>query len=270
MRLGVSFTATYAGGMSRQRLVNDARAAEQAGFDSMWFFDALGRGHMLPDPLQAIAIAAGGVERLEFGTCILQVPLRYPAELAQRVLTTQMACDGRFTLGVGAGSTRGDFELVGVDFDARMRALNDGLAIMQALWRGETVNGFALSPWPDTIGGPPIMVGSWAGSKWIPRAATEFDGWIGSGAKSTTGKLRAGVNRFREAGGKRAMVTNIHVDLNASGAPLSEDAPFSLRCSSEEARRRLALLAELGFDDAVFMLPDNSPQTLDAIRALMP
>lgn len=270
MRLGVSFTATYASGISRQRLVSDAQAAEQAGFYSMWFFDALGRGHMHPDPLQAICIAASSVQKLEFGTCILQVPLRYPAELAQRVLTTQMACDGRFTLGVGAGSTRTDFELVGVDFDSRMQALNDGLAVMQALWRGESVNGVALSPWPQYAGGPPIMVGSWAGSKWIPRAATEFDGWIGSGAKSTTGKLRAGIERFRAAGGKRAMVTNIHVDLNASAAPLADDAPFNLRCSSDEARARLELLAELGFDDAVFMLPDNSPQTLDAIRALLP
>ena len=113
MRLGVSFTATYAKGISRQRLVDDARATEQAGFDSMWFFDALGRGSMHPDPLQAICVAAAGATTLAFGTCILQVPLRHPAELAQRVLTTQMACDGRFTLGVGAGSTRTDFDLVG-------------------------------------------------------------------------------------------------------------------------------------------------------------
>ena len=270
MRLGVSFTATYAKSISRQRLVDDARATEQAGFDSMWFFDALGRGSMHPDPLQAICIAAAGAQNLAFGTCILQVPLRHPAELAQRVLTTQMACDGRFTLGVGAGSTRTDFDLVGVDFDTRMRALNEGLAVMQALWHGESVNGVALYPWPEVLGGPPIMVGSWAGSKWIPRAANEFDGWIGSGAKSTTGKLREGIARFRAAGGKRAMVTNIHVDLNESGSALSDDSPFNLRCSSDEARRRLELLVELGFDDAVFMMPDNSPQTMDALRALLP
>jgi alkanesulfonate monooxygenase SsuD/methylene tetrahydromethanopterin reductase-like flavin-dependent oxidoreductase (luciferase family) len=45
---------------------------------------------MLPDPLTALAIAATVTRRIELGTSVLQVPLRNPADLAQRVLTTHL------------------------------------------------------------------------------------------------------------------------------------------------------------------------------------
>ena len=233
------------------------------------FFDALGREHIHPDPLIALTVAAMATESIEVGTCIMQVPLRHAAELAQRVLTAQLASDNRMAFGVGAGSTKADFDLVGVDFSSRMRALDEGLRTMHALWRGEAVNGITLDPWPSTLGGPPVLIGSWAGSQWIPRAAREFDGWIGSGAKSSLGALRGGIERFRAAKGKRAMVTNIRCDLSAPTTALTDDTPFSLRCQPDEAKRRLALLQELGFDDAVLMLPDRDAKTLDALRQLL-
>ena len=269
MRLGVSFTAAEPATLTRQRMVEDARMTERAGFDSLWFFDALGREHIHPDPLLALTVAAMATESLEVGTCIMQVPLRHAAELAHRVLTAQLASDNRMTFGVGAGSTKTDFDLVGVDFDSRMRALSDGLGVMRTLWRGEAVNGVTLDPWPSTLGGPPVLIGSWAGSQWIPRAAQEFDGWIGSGAKSTLGALQTGIERFRGLGGKRAMVTNIRCDLSAATASLSEDSPFSLNCRPDEAKRRLAMLEQLGFDDAVLMLPNRDAKTLDALRSLL-
>src|SRR5207249_5328786 len=69
----------------------------------------------------------------------------------------------------------------------------------------------------------PILIGSWAGSRWIPRAAKDFDGWIGSGARSSVAALRDGIKRFREAGGRRAIATNIPVDLEAPTAPMPDE-----------------------------------------------
>ena len=81
---------------------------------------------------------------------------------------------------------------------------------------------------------------------------------------------RAASSRFREAGGKRAIVTNIPVDLKAPTAPLSDDGPYSLRCSPADARARLERLAEFGFDDAVLVIEDASEENLRAVRALWP
>src|SRR5207244_4390840 len=84
-----------------------------------------------------------------------------------------------------------DFAALGLDFTARFRRLNESLSIMRRLWAGESVDGASLGPvWPAALGGPPVLIGSWAGSRWIERAAREFDGWIGSGARSSWRALR--------------------------------------------------------------------------------
>jgi alkanesulfonate monooxygenase SsuD/methylene tetrahydromethanopterin reductase-like flavin-dependent oxidoreductase (luciferase family) len=268
MRLGISFRIGKDVSITSGKVTANMRAAERLGFDSLWVFDSIGRGSVALDPLIQVSVAATVTERIEVGTCILQVPLRHPVELAHRILTAHLLTGGRLRLGVGAGSTRGDFEAVGLDYDARFRALRDALPLMRRLWRGETVNGVNLTPPTAAKGGPPILIGSWAGGRWIPAAAQEYDGWIASATYTGAPTLKAGVERFRKAGGKRAIVTNIPVDLKAPTTPLSDDGPYSLRCSPDEASSRLARLAEFGFDDAVLVVEDHSEENIRAVRAL--
>src|SRR5438128_3040375 len=205
-------------------LADGARAIEAAAFESAWAFDSIGRGFLLADPLTALAVAASVTRGLELGTGVLQVPLRNPVGLAQRVLTTHLVAGGRLLLGVGAGSTATDFAALGLDFAARFRRLDESLGVMRRLWKGERVNGASLEPvWPAALGGPPVLIGSWAGSRWIERAAREFDGWVGSGARSSWRLLREGIVRFRDLGGRRAVVTNVVVHL--AGDRPSPDGP---------------------------------------------
>jgi alkanesulfonate monooxygenase SsuD/methylene tetrahydromethanopterin reductase-like flavin-dependent oxidoreductase (luciferase family) len=271
MRLGVNLPMTAPDGspLTGDALVAGARLIERAGFDGLWCFDAIGRGFILPDPLIAVSVAATATERLTVGTCILQVPLRRPVELAHRILAAHLVCRGRLLLGVGAGSTRADFEAVGVDFDARMRELHEGLAVMRRLWCGEQVGAARLTPWPAALGGPPVLIGSWRGKQWITRAATEFDGWIASAAKTSYATLAEGIRRYREAGGRRAIVTNIEIDLAAATTSLGDGEPFHLRCAPDVAAERLQRLAALGFDDAVLMRRTQTKRDLAAIRTLV-
>jgi alkanesulfonate monooxygenase SsuD/methylene tetrahydromethanopterin reductase-like flavin-dependent oxidoreductase (luciferase family) len=272
MRLGVITMSSRADSraLTGAALSQAARVVEETGFDSLWWFDAIGRGFMLPDPLVALSVAAAATARIEVGTCILQVPLRRPVELAHRILTAHVVCAGRLLLGVGAGSTRADFEAVGVDFDARMTTLDASLSVMRRLWRGERVGAADLSPWPNALGGPPMLIGSWSGQQWIARAAREFDGWIASAAKTSFATLADGIRRFRAAGGKRAVVTNIAADLSATGRADDDGAPFDLRCPPAVAADRLKRLAGLGFDDAVLVTGTADERTLAGLRALLP
>ena len=155
------------------------------------------------------------------------------------------------------------------DFTRRMRMREDGLSVMRRLWRGEQVGAADLTPWPAAHGGPAVLIGSWKGERWIPRAAREFDGWIASGAKTSLHTLVDGIARYRAAGGKRAVVTNIAVDLTAPTTPLADDAPFHLCCAPAAASERLQRLRDLGFDDAVLLVKTPTEANLATARALL-
>lgn len=270
MRLGIVLTVG-ANEPTGDFVSRRARSAEEHGLDSVWFFDALGRGGMSLDPLSAVSAAAVATERIEVGTCILQTPLRHPVELANRVLTTHLVCEGRLSLGVGAGSTKSDYELVGIPFEERMRRFEEGLATMRELWNGGSVEGANLHPSASLLGGPPVLIGSWAGSRWIPRAAREFDGWIASAHYAGFDKLKAGIEAYRTAGGQRALVTNISLDLSAEAQPQDDvSGPFALLCGPEEATRRLQRLADLGYDDALVVHRGPGEPDFAAIRWLLP
>lgn len=272
MRLGLILPFLQPDGHSPAgaSISDSARLIEQMGFDSLWCFDAIGRGSLLPDPLIALSVAAAVTQRIEVGTCILQVPLRRPVELAHRILTAHAVCQGRLLLGVGAGSTKTDFDAIGLDYAARMRDFEAALPIMRRLWQGEQVGAANLTPWDSVMGGPPLLIGSWGGQRWIPRAAQEFDGWIASGAKTSFNTLAEGIKRYRDAGGQRAIVTNIAVDLEVATTPADDDAPFHLRCGPGAAAERLQRLVELGFDDAILVHRAADKAAMQAMRALLP
>ena len=271
MRLGVIMPRTSPDGsaLTGEALIGGARMIEQAGFDSLWCFDAIGRGFILPDPLIALSVAATATTRVSVGTCILQVPLRRPVELAHRILTASLVCGDRLLLGVGAGSTKADFDAIGLDYATRMQDFTEALAVMRRLWSGEQVGAANLAPWPSTLGGPKLLIGSWSGAQWIPRAAKDFDGWIASAAKTSFRALADGIQRYRAAGGARAIVTNIAVDLGEPTTALADDAPFHLRCAPRDAADRLRRLTDLGFDDAILVQRTLAEADLAALRALV-
>jgi alkanesulfonate monooxygenase SsuD/methylene tetrahydromethanopterin reductase-like flavin-dependent oxidoreductase (luciferase family) len=269
-RFGIALPGGGGAALAPSGLADAARQIETAGFESAWVFDAIGRGWLMPDPLTALALAGTVTRTIELGTGILQVPLRNPVELAQRVLTTHLVSGGRLLLGVGSGSTAGDFTALGLDFASRFRVLDASLATMRRLWAGERVGDASLAPvWPAVAGGPPVLIGSWAGSRWIVRAAKEFDGWVGSGARSTWGLLQRGIERFRELGGKRAVVTNVVVDLEQpTPSPAGPNDPFDLKCPRDVARERLRHLCALGFDDVVLVVRRHDAAYLRDLRNL--
>jgi alkanesulfonate monooxygenase SsuD/methylene tetrahydromethanopterin reductase-like flavin-dependent oxidoreductase (luciferase family) len=271
-RFGISLPTGSAGGaeFGASSLADAARRIEAAGFESAWTFDSVGRGTLRPDPLMALAVAGTVTRSIELGTGVFQVPLRNPVELAQRILTTHLVSGGRVLFGAGAGSTTADFAALGLDFESRFRRLGESLDIMRRLWAGESVGAASLAPvWPAVHGGPPVLIGSWAGSKWIERAAREFDGWIGSGARSSWRALREGIARFRDLGGKRAVVTNVRVDLDSpAGSPDGPEDQCDLKGTPEIARERLHRLREWGYDDIVLVPGRHEAAHLQQLREL--
>jgi len=275
MRIGFSLPFRHKDGTAPtgREVAAVAKAIEAAGFDGIWIADAVARGGaILPDPLAWLGVAAASTEQVELGTAILQLPVRAPVELAQRVLTLHALSNGRFRFGVGTGSNERDYKAAGADFSRRFSTLSEYAAIIRALCRGEQVGEARLVPWSNTLGGPPMLVGSWVSPIWIRRAARDFDGWLTSGggpSGNTFRNLKDGIKIYREAGGMRAMIATVQVDLTAESEPLSDETRLTLRCSPQEALHRVKAAEALGYDDLLLRKDDLVETDVLEVAALL-
>lgn len=255
-------------GRLMSRMAEYAGRAEAGGFPGIWVGDSLGRGRATLDPLAILAAFAAATRRVELGIAVLQVSLRHPIELAHRVQSVQALSGNRLRLGVGSGSTRSDFELLGGDYDRRFRTLMSSLDTMRTAWRGEAVNGGTLSTWPGCEGGPPILLGVWRNPRWITYAAQQCQGWTPSGRYSSWEDLEAGMRVYREAGGANAVLANVAVDLanRPESAALAEVAHVSLICPPDEARRRLKRIEQIGFDEVLVVSHLGVLEDIERVR----
>jgi alkanesulfonate monooxygenase SsuD/methylene tetrahydromethanopterin reductase-like flavin-dependent oxidoreductase (luciferase family) len=253
------------------RTADLARRIEAAGFPGIWVGDSMGRGRPTLDPLVELAVLAAVTNRVELGIGVLQLSLRHPIELAHRVQSVQALSGGRLRLGVGSGSTRADFELLGLDYDHRFRAMRVALETMHRIWRGEPVNGGTLSLWPGCEGGPPILMGAWRSPRWITYAAKECQGWTPSGRYSSWDDLEAGMRIYRDAGGTNAVLANVAVDLanRPESAELAAATNVALVCLPDEARRRLKRMEQLGFDEVLLVSQYGEFDELERARDLL-
>jgi probable F420-dependent oxidoreductase len=166
-----------------------AEAAEELGFASAWATEhiivgpeAINPYGRVYDPLVTLGWIAGWTERIGLGTSIVLVPLHHPMQLAKQVATLQELCGGRFTLGVGMGWHRDEFEFMGVEFEGRGRRADEAIRLTRALWDGE--RGFDGEYWsfenataePHPSPHPEIWVGG-SSEQAIRRARELGDVW---------------------------------------------------------------------------------------------
>jgi alkanesulfonate monooxygenase SsuD/methylene tetrahydromethanopterin reductase-like flavin-dependent oxidoreductase (luciferase family) len=254
-------------GRTLDRFAGFARDIEAKGFNGLWVTDSFGRGRPTLDPVVLMSVIAAVTKRIEIGTCVLQVPVRHPVELAHRIQSLHALTGDRLMLGLGSGSTQADFDIVGEDYTQRFKTLMASLAIMRQAWRGEKLAGGALTPWPGTEGGPALMLGAWRNKRWIVYAAEECQGWIASGLYPKPEELEAGIKFYRDAGGKRAILSNVIIDLqgDAKDMPLGGNASVMLTGGEAAARDKLRWIKEVGFDDVLCMA---KPAALDDLARL--
>lgn len=230
-------------------LPEQAARLEGEGFDSLWAVQTVGRGFMFPDPFLALAAAAATTSKAELGTAIVQAPLYHPADLAHRVFSLHQLCGDRLILGLGAGSTREDFQAFGRDYEDRFERFRDTLTALRDIFQ-QGQDG-TLTPWPCVAGGPRLFLGAW--QKGMRRAAREFDGWIASAAYRTPDQVVAALAEYRANGGARAVVSSIQVRADTDLG---------------ELKALLARFEDAGFDDAVVFLLPGAPSP-EAIRKLV-
>ena len=118
--------------------------AEELGFDSVWATEHIIVGPEGVDPygrvyapLVTLGWIAGWTSRIGLGTSIVLAPLHHPMHLAKEVATLQELSGGRFTLGLGMGWHRDEYDFVGVPFEGRGRRGDEVIRVMRAIWSGD-------------------------------------------------------------------------------------------------------------------------------------
>ncbi len=161
-------------------------ALEDRGADSLWLSERLTGD--APDPLTALAYAAGHTAKLKLGTSVLVLPGRNPVVLAKEMASLDRLSGGRFLPAVGLGAPNPvEHQAFGVARGERAAWFDEALGLMRRLWseddvthHGErfTVEGVTLRPRPVQT---PLEV--WLGGQApteLRRVGRLGEGWLPS------------------------------------------------------------------------------------------
>src|SRR5882762_8706184 len=204
-----------------------ARAAEGAGFESLWVADhvvlpdppsperPMPPDQRLLDPIVALTFLAAHTTRILLGTGVIILPQRQALVLAKQLASLDVLSNGRLVFGLGVGWCEPEMRSVGVSFADRGRIADDYLAAMRAVWtqpkpahHGPYVSfeGIQAMPRPVQTTTPPIVVGGRTPPA-FRRAVTQGHGWYGFGLDLA--ETRKSVTALREAGQKYSRPTEL-------------------------------------------------------------
>jgi alkanesulfonate monooxygenase SsuD/methylene tetrahydromethanopterin reductase-like flavin-dependent oxidoreductase (luciferase family) len=127
--------------LSAADIAGRARQAEASGFDGMAFIDHLeAPGRPDESIWEAMGIAtwvAAKTQRLRIGHLVLCDAFRHPAVLAKQAVTLSSASEGRFELGLGAGSWPSEFTRFDIgeqNAQERVQRLGRHLELIRQYW----------------------------------------------------------------------------------------------------------------------------------------
>jgi probable F420-dependent oxidoreductase len=226
-----------------QNYISAAKAAENAGFDSIGLSDSVffpkdtsskypynddgGRAHFEDKPfLDAFSLipAMGAVtERITFIPCVLKLPIRNPVIVAKLASSVAVLTDNRFKIGVGTSPWPEDYEVCGVPWEGRGQRLNESIEIIRGLtqggyfeFHGEAYDFSPIKMAPVPTRPIPILIGGHSRPA-LRRAASTGDGWIAP-ATGITGDNLAQLLSFlrheRREQGREDLPFAVHASLD--------------------------------------------------------
>ena len=215
-----------------------ARAAEEAGYDSMVVPDSIcypkesdsrypfnpdGTREFLEDkpflePFSLIPAMGAVTERLRFVTFVIKLPIRQPVLVAKQVSSTAVLTGNRLLLGVGTSPWPEDYTVCGVPWEGRGKRMDEQIAVMRGLMAGGYFefhgDVFDLPPVkmsPTPTKPVPILIGGHHEAA-LRRAAVSGDGWLhGGGDSEDLPGLLQRLAELRRRHGTAAKPFEVHV-----------------------------------------------------------
>ena len=182
---------------------------ERLGFDSLWFSERINGD--APDPVSAMAFAAGRTTTLKFGMSVMVLPGRNPVLVAKEMASLAMLSGNRIlpAFGLGAADPR-EHAGFGVVREERAPMFNEALELMRRLWNethvtheGRFYSCANISVGPRLNKPLDVWLGGIAPSE-LKRVGRLADGWLPSFITATEAaeKKRAVEQAAEDAGRK--------------------------------------------------------------------
>ncbi len=187
--------------------VDIGQAAEERGFESVWFPEHShiptsratpwgGREGAPPlpreywrsyDQMTALAAVAATTTTIKVATGICLVAQRDPIWTAKEVASIDAISGGRMMFGIGYGWNKEELAHHGVAYNQRRARLRECVLAMKAIWtedeasfEGEHINFSPIWSWPKPVSSPhpPVILGGSAGPKTAAHIAEFCDGFM--------------------------------------------------------------------------------------------
>jgi F420-dependent oxidoreductase-like protein len=177
-----------------ERTVSVARAAENAGLDTVWVADhpiqsdpASRPDEPMLEAYTLLGLLAGQTRRVRLGTLVTGVTFRPPALLVKAVTTLDVISGGRAWLGIGAGYNGEEARDMGMPLPPvaeRFDILTDTLEVAARMWSGDQspYHGRRVhldhpvgSPLPLSQPRPPILIGGTGARRTLRLVAEHAD-----------------------------------------------------------------------------------------------
>ena len=241
------------------------RAAEQAGFDSLWGADHVvlpdpplpGRpmapDQRLLDPIVALTFLAAHTTRIRLGTGVIILPQRQALVLAKQLASLDVLSGGRLIFGLGVGWCEPEMRAVGAPFAERGRVADDYLAAMRAAWtqarpahRGPYVAFEGVQAMPRPVQSPvPIVVGGRTPPAYR-RAVTQAHGWYGFGLTAEeTVKIVSDLARTAKDHARPAGLGRLEISVTPPGYDVPDAATVGAYAAAGVDRLILRVRPEL-------------------------
>ena len=183
MDLGVHLPVMEFGeeGQSLARLQGAADAARENGFAAVSANDHFLFATPWLDCYAALSAVADRTGEMAVATTITLPVLRGPVATAKALAAIDVLTDGRAVAGLGPGSSKADYDAVGIPFEERWKRFEDAVKTLRDLLGPES----PLAPRPRQPGGIPLWIGSWGSDAGLRRVARLADGWLASAYNTT-------------------------------------------------------------------------------------
>jgi len=184
---------------------------EHGGIDSLWQTDRVISRQPILECMTAIAAVAGRTRRLKFGVNVISVALRDPVLVAKQCATIDVLSEGRLLPAFGIGSPLApEWKALDIDTRTRGRRTDEGLEVIQRLWREDSVDfagtycrlsGASIAPKPVQAD-LPLWIGG-ASEAAIRRTARIGTGWQAGGeTPDEAARVVAAIKRALEDTGR--------------------------------------------------------------------
>jgi F420-dependent oxidoreductase-like protein len=272
MRVGLQLPSfTWPGGPAETgpRLAAIGRAADEAGFASLWVMDhffqipPVGKAELpMLEGWSALAFLAGVTRRVRLGTLVTGVTYRHPGVLVKTATTLDVVSGGRAWLGIGAAWFEREHAGLGVPYPPlgeRFERLEEALRIARQMWSGDDGpfegRHYRLAetlcvPPPVSRPYPPILIGGTGEKKTLRLVARHADA----------------CNLFEQLGPellrKKLDLLRRHCDAEQRDYAAVERTTLGTawiapgREGAADVVRRCRALADLGVQHAIFNLPN--------------